>query len=212
MKHKNINDLYLYWNRVRGNRAAPERSAIEPADIRHLLKDTFILKVDSPDTYSFRLAGTRICSIFGRELKEENFLNTMQGETLEAIQTLLHSTCEDSIVTTIGLIGKNQTGHSMPIEVIFLPLKLNGRTNARILGCMAPLKTPHWTGIQPIVSVQLASLRMIMPHQHKTETMRPLSCNNLDDIHEIDSVKKSQTTFANGRRIRHLTVLEGGLH
>lgn len=203
LKHDHTNELYIYWNRIRGRRTAPERSAIEPADIRSILKDTFILRVDDIDTYSFRLAGTRTCSIFGRELKENNVLNLFEKESSEAVQTLFHSACQDSTVSVLGLVGKNKSGQSMPLEMLILPLRLNGKTDARIIGSIVPLKVPYWAGMEPIENLHLASLRMIMPHQHKNEISRPLA-------NEDTSPNIAPFTVRGARRVKHLQVLDGG--
>lgn len=204
MKHTHTNELYIYWNRIRGTRIAPDRSALEPADIRNVLKDTFILHVGGADEYTFRLAGTRTCSLFSREVKNSNFMDLFDGDSKDAIQTLLHTTCEDASVNILGLIGKNKQGLTMPLEAIFLPLKLNGRTDARIMGCLAPLQMPYWAGMEPIKQLQLSSLRMIMPHQHKVEIARPLP-------EELESERQSPK-FAGSRKVGHLTVLDGGVH
>ncbi|MEP1442868.1 MAG: PAS domain-containing protein [Hyphomicrobiales bacterium] len=203
LKHDHTNELYIYWNRIRGRRTAPERSSIEPADIRGILKDTFILKVEDIDTYSFRLAGTRTCSILGRELKENNVLNLFEKESSEAVQTLFHSACQDSTVSVLGLIGKNKAGQSMPLEMLILPLRLNGKTDARIIGSIVPLKVPYWAGMEPIDKLHLASLRMIMPHQHKNEISRPLVTE--DETHNVVPF-----TVKGARRVKHLQVLDGG--
>ena len=203
LKHDHTNELYIYWNRIRGRRTAPERSAIEPADIRGILKDTFILKVDDIDTYSFRLAGTRTCSVFGRELKENNILSLFEKESAEAVQTLFYSACQDTIVSVMGLIGKNKSGQSMPLEMLILPLRLNGKTDARMIGSIVPLKVPNWAGIEPVEELHLASLRMIMPHQHKNEISRPLANEEMSSTVVPFTVKGA-------RRVKHLQVLDGG--
>ena len=74
MKHAVIQDLYAYWQERRGNRPAPERADIVPGPIRHLLSDVFILTLDREAGHPFRLAGTRLCALFGRELKGERFI------------------------------------------------------------------------------------------------------------------------------------------
>jgi len=204
MKHPHTNELYIYWNRIRGTRTAPDRSAIEPADIRNILKDTFILRVEGNDDYAFRLAGTRTCSLLGREVKNSNFLELFHGDNKDAVQTLLHTTCEDASVNVLGLIGKSKHGHTMPLEAIFLPLRLNGRTDVRIIGCLAPLKMPYWAGMEPIEELKLASLRMIMPHQHKNEISRHLQPEDALTLGDID--------HSNARKVRHLTVFDGGVH
>ena len=73
MKHASTRALFDYWNTQRGHRAAPERADIDPAAIRHALGDTFMLAADFVDQLRFRLAGTRVCALFGREIKGEGF-------------------------------------------------------------------------------------------------------------------------------------------
>ncbi len=203
MKHKTTNELYTYWNRIRGTRLAPNRSAIEPADIRHLLKDTFILNVENLNEYTFRLAGTRTCALFGRELKSRNFLDFLDKESREAIQTLLHTTTQDATVNVLGLIGKNTQGQSIPLEALLLPLKLHGKTDQRIIGSLSPLKMPYWAGGHPIKTIQLSSLRMIMPHQHKVEAGPTFKSEENENA--MPSIP-----FEKGRRVGHLTVIDGG--
>ena len=43
MKHISSQAVYAYWNEKRGARPAPERSDIDPADIRRALGDTVML-------------------------------------------------------------------------------------------------------------------------------------------------------------------------
>jgi hypothetical protein len=74
MKHPSNRELFNYWNERRGERLAPERADIEPAAIRHVLGDTFVTEMSGSENHLFRIAGTRLCALFGRELKAESFL------------------------------------------------------------------------------------------------------------------------------------------
>ena len=78
MKHPSNRELFEYWNERRGTRPAPERADIEPGAIRHVLGDTFVIEVNRTDNHLFRLAGTRLCALFGRELKAESFTRLWQ--------------------------------------------------------------------------------------------------------------------------------------
>jgi hypothetical protein len=73
MKHQSARAVFDYWNKKRGTRPAPERADIDPTEIRHALSDTFMLAADFVDQLRFRLAGTRVCALFGREIKGEAF-------------------------------------------------------------------------------------------------------------------------------------------
>jgi hypothetical protein len=87
MKHVTSRELYDYWNRVRRGRPAPRRNEIEPGDIRRILADTFILEVTGRDRFPIRLAGTRMCGMYGREIKGGNFLDLWTVNDRNAIAT-----------------------------------------------------------------------------------------------------------------------------
>ncbi len=76
MKHPSSRALYAYWDRLRAGRAAPERGELDPGAIRTILGDVMILEVGGPHRYAVRLAGTRICSLMGRELRARAFVET----------------------------------------------------------------------------------------------------------------------------------------
>ena len=54
MKQDGSLALFHYWNRLRQDRPAPRRTDIEPADIKSLLGDTFILERDMRGEAIFR--------------------------------------------------------------------------------------------------------------------------------------------------------------
>jgi hypothetical protein len=66
MKHAASRELYAYWQEKRGTRPAPERTEIEPGAIRGVLADAFILALDRGSGHPIRLAGTRLCALFGQ--------------------------------------------------------------------------------------------------------------------------------------------------
>ena len=80
MKHAASRELYAYWEEKRGTRPAPERAEIEPGAIRGVLSDAFILALDRRAGHPMRLAGTRVCALFDRELKGEPFLTLWSSE------------------------------------------------------------------------------------------------------------------------------------
>src|SRR5437588_12839090 len=75
MKQASSRELFGYWAARRGTRTAPERGEIEPSAIRRALGDVFILEFDRGLGHPFRLAGTRVCALFGRELKNQRFID-----------------------------------------------------------------------------------------------------------------------------------------
>src|SRR5690242_13631366 len=105
MKHSSIRELFDYWNQRRGLRPAPERSDIEPGAIRRVLADTFMLGADRPSDHPFRIAGTRVCAAFGRELKGEGFVDLWAPESKELIRDLLAVVAQETIGVVISARG-----------------------------------------------------------------------------------------------------------
>jgi len=73
MKHPVSREFFTYWESKRGEARAPERSDVDPSVLRERLGDIFVLAYDDAATYPFRVAGTRVCALFGRDVKDQSF-------------------------------------------------------------------------------------------------------------------------------------------
>jgi hypothetical protein len=162
MKHAASQELFAYWEERRGQRRAPERADIEPGAIRQALSDTFILeRNETRQDYSFRLAGTRVCALFGRELKGESFLDLWAPESRVSITDLLAISADESIGTVAGVTAGNLAGDQIDLELLLLPLGIRRPSLARTIGVLAPLKIPQWLGTSTIGALTLGSRRHI---------------------------------------------------
>jgi hypothetical protein len=162
MKHAASQELFAYWENRRGGRRAPERADIEPGAIRQALSDTFFLEFsDAHGSYSFRLAGTRVCALFGRELKGESFLDLWAPESRHSITDLLTISADESVGTVAGVTAQNPTGEQIDLELLLLPLGIRRPSLARTIGVLAPLKPPQWLGTSAIGALMLGSRRHI---------------------------------------------------
>ena len=196
--------LYDYWNRLRGSRTAPERREIEPSDIRTILNDTFILEARDRENYPFRLAGTRMCATYCRELKDQNFLKLWNDTDREAIATLLAAISEDAAAAVIGFAGRTELGKTLSFELLLLPVRFGDQGYTRILGSCCPVDQPYWLGIQPIRNQEMVSVRLIWPDEKPSFLHRSLEFN------EERNVVPFPDSGRDGRRYRHLVVYPGG--
>src|SRR5688572_11548268 len=73
MKHPSSRQFFAYWDAKRGHARAPDRSEIEPSAVRELLGDIFVLGYESEAGFPFRVAGTRVCALLGRDAKDSSF-------------------------------------------------------------------------------------------------------------------------------------------
>ncbi|SNZ08482.1 PAS domain-containing protein [Cohaesibacter gelatinilyticus] len=209
MKHQVTRELYTYWDGLRGGRTAPERSDIDPAEIHAILGDTFILEYNDEDSQTFRLAGTRLCGSFCRELKGRNFLGLWKKEDLASIKILLTAVADDEAAAVIGFEGKTERDQTLEFETILLPLRHYGQPKTRILGAASPLDMPYWIGIWPLQELSVKSLRLIWPDERPSFMRNPNQAEpakqNIMPTGTLPSVAARPQ-----KRVGHLMVFDGG--
>lgn len=161
MKHPASRELFAYWEERRGKRSAPERADIEPGAIRKVLSDAFILALDGGAGHPFRLAGTRVCALFGRELKGEPFISLWAGASQPIVSNLLAILNDERVGTVAGVTAQSADGEPIDLELMLLPLSASRPSLARTIGILAPLKAPQWLGSSPLGALTLGSRRHI---------------------------------------------------
>ena len=161
MKHSSTRRLFDYWTERRGDRPAPERLDIDPADIRHALGDTFMLAADFVDQLRFRLAGTRVCALFCREIKGEAFTALWDEGSRKAIEDLTHAVTAENEGFVAGVTGRAEDGSEVGLEMLLLPLAHVGHARIRAVGVLAPFEPPYWLGEKPLAALELATLRHV---------------------------------------------------
>ena len=204
MKQKGTSALFRYWDRLRGDRPAPQRTEIEPAEIKSLLADTFILEKDARGEAIFRLAGTRLCATYGRELKGYAFPLLWSQRDQRIVSRHAWSVFHDNAVVVIAFEGVTLGDKAAPFEMLLLPL-LGDQGGARALGCVVPAEKPYWLGADPVAENRVEALRVVDPARERQLIAErphidgpPLAPDRLDG------------DARTGRRIRHLVVFDGG--
>ncbi len=162
MKHAASRALYSYWDRLRAGRSAPERSDLDPSAIRTLLGDVLLLEFSTRDRHVVRLAGTRICSLLGREIKGHALSEIFAPGDVQDLNSMLDCVAASAIPSVVGLRGKTADARAMNLELLALPLRHRGRTHARMLGALTALENPYWAGVTPLVRLQLVTSRQLL--------------------------------------------------
>jgi len=205
MKQDGSITLFRYWNRLRGSRAAPRRTEIEPAEIKALLADTFILERNHQGVPSFRLAGTRLCATYGQELKGHSFLSLWAKEDQEMAGRLVACALEEQAVVAIHFEGASRDGRHNDFELVILPLDA-GQENPRGLGTVQPVTRPYWLGADPIVENRMETFRLVNPEGEPMGRASHIYAPPLSPAADLPG----HALKDHGRRIRHLVVLPGG--
>ncbi|TIN22115.1 MAG: PAS domain-containing protein [Mesorhizobium sp.] len=199
--------LFQYWNRLRDGRPAPKRSEVEPADIKSLLADTFILERDTRGQAVFRLAGTRLCACYGRELKGFSFPSLWREKDQRLVSRLIHGVFDQKSVVLISYEGFSRNGRSNKFELLALPLD-GGIENPRCLGVISAVEKPFWLGADPITDALIDSIRVIDPEKELLNNRPAIDVPSLvpDELGAPETI----SALGRARRIRHLVVFDGG--
>jgi hypothetical protein len=215
MQKTSTRTLYDYWNSIRGARSAPDRKDIDPTRIRDALANTFILELDESDKFSFRLAGSHLCTAYCRELKGRSFSALWHERDHDAMETLIRAVTEDHAVALVTFQGTTALHTKVSFETILMPLRHNGSTHTRLLGAMTALEEPYWLGVQPIMEQRITGLRLIWPDDVSFD----------DSAREVAASVVNDSLFSSGpaatgmpatvygrsaRRYAHLAVIDGG--
>lgn len=167
MKHPSSRLIFDYWNTQRGDRPMPDRSEIDPAAIRSALSDTFILAFNTQERHPFRLSGTRLCALFGQELKGRSFVDLWDAPKQRVIFDLVRIAAGESVGVVIGAVGWTESDLSVELELLLLPLTLRGKTHMRLMGAIAPLSVPFWIGATPVRKLALVGHRFLGPRHDR---------------------------------------------
>ena len=177
MKQASSRELFSYWVARRGTRVAPERGEIEPSAIRKALGDVFILEFDRVAGHPFRLGGTRVCALFGRELKNERFIDLWEAGSRAALADLLDGIADEATGVVASASGRTAEGWTQDLELVLLPLAQRGDTHQRMIGALAPLSVPPWLGSATLGALTLGNIRYLDPAREAPTAARLVAGN-----------------------------------
>ncbi len=153
--------LYDYWDRLRGARSAPERNDVDPAAIRGVLADTFILEYDRMAAFPLRIVGSRTNALFTRELRGQSFVGLWRREDRAELTDILASAADGVQPYLLGARAGPEGAPAIDVELLILPLRHHGATHARMIGVCTPRAAPTWLGLLPCEPLALISLRAL---------------------------------------------------
>jgi hypothetical protein len=207
-QHRSI-ELFGYWNHLRNGRAAPRRTEIEPAEIKVLLPDTFILESVRGGEAVFRLAGTRICATFGRELKGCGIASLWRQHDHAAIAGMASEVLQSKLVAVAAFDGISRNRRHLSFEMLLLPLE-GGAERRRCIGIMSASENPFWLGSDPLIECRVISIRHVnLEYEPSRRDDRPaISVPAI--FKEEFGAEQLDPAEPEPRRIRHLIVHEGG--
>jgi hypothetical protein len=171
MKHPSSREFFAYWDDKRGDARAPDRSDIEPGAVRELLGDIFVLSYDSDAGYPFRVAGTRVCALLGRDLKDHSFSGLFAAESRSEIEDVISYVAEEMLAAVAGITATSQNGSPAHLELLLLPFNTRAHAPISLTGLLAPFEN----GLTTLRDFRLTSWRYL----HRPEKLVPRTLRKL---------------------------------
>jgi hypothetical protein len=165
MRQAATQELYSYWNRLRGARLSPERQEIDPAEIRHILADTMILEVDEERQFPLRVSGSRLNALFLDERKGHALVGLFAPEERAAASQMISAVADGARPVVAGLVAELADDRPAHLELLLLPLRHHGKTHSRILGMLTPTAVPTWLGLRSAHHLRLVAMRFVGEEQ-----------------------------------------------
>jgi hypothetical protein len=152
-----------------------------------------MLTFDPRSGHPFRIAGTRVCAVFGRELKGAPFTDIWAPASRDLVRETLTTVATETVGLVAGATGTNHEGLPLELEFLVLPLAHRGNPSARILGALVPTEVPYWLGTETLNGLTLGMIRYLGPQTDPA------------------SLQRSAPVLPPDRRLRHgLVVHDGG--
>ncbi|MGO8914192.1 MAG: PAS domain-containing protein [Bradyrhizobium sp.] len=143
MKHPSNREFFAYWDEKRAGARAPDRSEIEPDAVRELLGDIFVLSCDGAAGYPFRVAGTRLCALLGRDLKDRSFSELFVRDGRREIEDIITVVTEEMLAAVAGITATSDDGAPAHLELLLLPFQHRAHTPMSLTGLLAPFENGH---------------------------------------------------------------------
>jgi hypothetical protein len=171
MKHPSNRRFFAYWDAKRGHARAPDRSEIEPAAVRELLGDIFVLSYDHEAGFPFRVAGTRVSALLGRDVKDTSFSALFAPENRREIEDIVTYVAEEMLAAIAGITATSEDGRPAHLELLLLPFNNRAHAPISLTGLLAPFENDLGT----LKDFKLTSWRYL----HRPEKLVPRALRKL---------------------------------
>lgn len=182
MKHQSTIAIFSEWQRLAFNAgqssfSVPQRTAIEPRKLGRHLADLFI--VESPasiDDVAFRIAGTKICTLYGRELNTTLFQSLWPERDRPALFEMIEAVYRLGVPALSHHQGITLASRCVNLEMLLAPLVRND-SQICLLGSLVAFDPQAGSAYDPIVINHLQAIEPIAPdlrmNQAKPVTVAP---------------------------------------
>lgn len=159
--HPGSRALFRYWEAVRGEMSAPPRDWLDLQKIRMLVPHLFMIERRPGQIYAWRLAGTRVCQLWGKELTGRPAFAEGDRFERESISRLLDGVVDAHQPFVLRFRLHSDAGPSVAAELVGTPLRARQGNATYVFGVIMPFREVIRSQHDQVTSFELSTARTI---------------------------------------------------
>jgi hypothetical protein len=162
IQHPGTRTLFSFWEKIRGEKAAPGRDDLDLRQISPIVPNLLILERDHlHQTYKWRLAGSEICQLYRQKLTSTNALAGWGSFERNSLIQLFNTVVTRLQPCLVRFHLTTDTGQMVGAELLGLPLLARNGMRFHIFGGIFPLRDISQLGYGTITYMELSAARSI---------------------------------------------------
>ncbi|CAN0332161.1 unnamed protein product [Phaeothamnion confervicola] len=162
IKHPGTRALFSFWEKIRGEKAAPNRDDLDLRQIVTIVPNLVMLERDHlHQTFKWRLAGSEISQLYRQKLTNTDALagwRSFERDTLKQLFTTVVTSLQPCLVRYHLTTDADQV---LGAELLGLPMHARNGSRFHIFGGIFPLRDVSNLGYSAITFMELTSARSI---------------------------------------------------
>ena len=162
IQHPGTRALFSFWEKIRGEKAAPDRDDLDLRQISPLVPNLLILERDHLyQTFKWRLAGSEIGLLYRQKLTSTNALAGWGGFERNTLEQLFNTVVTSLQPCLVRFHLTTDTGQMIGAELLGLPILARNGMRFHIFGGIFPLRDISQLGYGGIAFMELSAARSI---------------------------------------------------
>jgi hypothetical protein len=162
IRHPGTRALFSFWEKIRGEKAAPNRDDLDLRQISSIVPNLLILERDHLyQGYKWRLAGSEISQLYRQKLTSTNALAGWGNFERNTLNQLFNTVVTSLQPCLIRFHLTTDTGQVIGAELIGLPILARNGMRFHIFGGIFPLRDISQMGYGSITTLELSAARSI---------------------------------------------------
>jgi hypothetical protein len=173
--HPGSRYLFRQWEMLRAERACPTREDFDFGQLKTIMPDMIVVDRDYlRSSFKFRLAGTRVCALFNRNLTGNNVLDGWDSFEADLMSRHLMTVINQQQPAVIRMRLTTDRSQIVAAEMLALPVQMRDSHRIQMIGGLFPFRAASTLGHTEISTQELVSARVIWTeHQMALERAAP---------------------------------------